>query len=155
MTLPATIARVGFSLALREGMMHRTRAQERERMYECACHRANETRRPLVTIEGDCDCHVGCKEYADDSCVILVCYSLETLPEKDDQGQPGLESAWREIMRVAGSSSNIFVAHHKGSLVSMVHPSMNWKIESAPPLSPGLAYRSRKKIPYVGIKRYW
>jgi hypothetical protein len=149
-----TIARVGLSLAFREGMMHRSRNQEKERMYECACHRANETQRPLITIEWQQYTHVGCQEYDDNSCVVLVCYSLETLPEKDEDGNPGLESAWREIMRVAGSSSNIFVAHHRGSLVSMVHPSMNWKIESAPPLSPGLAYRSRKKIPFVGIKRY-
>jgi len=153
-------ARVGISLALREGMMFHSRQKEKERMHECAAHRVGELKRPLVVIGehgiDPAELHVGCGGYKDDSCVVLVLYGLETVPEVGENGQPGIEEAWAEIVRVAGSSSNIFVTHHKGSLVAALDPSVNWKIESAPPMSPGLAYRARKKfkVPLISVKAY-
>jgi hypothetical protein len=114
------------------------RAQEKERMYETAAYRANELKRPLVIIGEDgvhpSEVRVGSMGTPDDSCVVFCCYSLEKAPD--------IEESWKEIVRIAGSPSNIFVAHLKGGLASM-SPDVLWDIESAPPIAPKLNYKPR------------
>ena len=145
------VARIAIMVLFREGMSHLGRGQEREQMLYCASHRANELQRPLVIIEsyvsdeggalvtGCCPSdqpgtrsdlmHTGDIPAGDNSSVVFCSFSLEYVPD--------IRRAWKEVMRVAGSPSNVFVAYAKKSLFGR---GRKWVIESAPPLSPELKF---------------
>lgn len=144
-------ARIVIMVLFQEGLKHLGKGKEREQMLQCAQYRANELQRPLVLIEshdtksgeaivsGCCPSNQvatrsdltteGSIPVANDSAVVLCCHCLEHVPD--------IHSAWKEIMRVAGSPSNVFVAHQRKSLLSR---NRKWIIESAPPVSPDLMF---------------
>lgn len=136
-----SVARVGLMMLVQEGLRWKGRKQERERMYESAAYRANELGRPLLLIGDDGIPHqnlrVGAIEVPNNTCVVYCCYCLEKVDDIDD--------AWSEVMRVAGSPSNIFVSHLNGGIAALA-PDIKWKIESAPPLTPALNYRPRSSF---------
>lgn len=152
------VARIAIMVLFREGLSHLGKGQEREQMLHCARHRASELKRPLVIIDsysadeggalvsGCCPSdqvdtrsdlmNEGDIPVANDSSVVLCSFSLEYMPD--------IRKAWKEIMRVAGSPSNVFVAHAKKSLFNR----RKWIIESAPPFSPDLRF-SEMSRPYM------
>jgi len=138
--------RIGLMVGMQEFGKWKARGQEREQMHETAKYRANELGRPIVII-GDGGIHPSkihdkTMGTTDDSCVVFCCHCLEKTPD--------IESAWKEISRIAGSPSNIFVSHIKGGLASLA-PDVKWNIELAPPLSPKLSYKPRS---FLTIKTY-
>jgi len=139
------LARVGVMAAFREVGHWKSRKDEAKRMFDTAAHRAKEMQRPLAIVGNVTDApppnvsvfspqdpsNIAAK---DNSCVVLCSFSLERV---DD-----IDTAWREISRVAGSPFNIFVAHVRGGFASW-SPSIRYNIEAAPPMSHILSYKAR------------
>lgn len=147
--LPLTAAGIVASVEA-AGAMNRHLA--RSRLYEQAQERARELGRPLLVVgDPDAGAHTslaraygcgnecvdlnGCPScptqaaiditkptgLPDDSRVVFVSCVLEYV---DD-----FSSAWREIVRVAGSKENVFVATvQPWSLTSTLYPGANWKL---------------------------
>ncbi len=152
-------------LLLRECMMWARRYQRRTDYYELARHRAEDLGRPLVVI-GDPNAHVTREAYGyGDLCIDLngcptapgakqlqADVSLPgSIPMKDDSAVvfvscvleyvPQIESAWEEILRVAGSPQNTFIVHvEPGSFAAYLYPGAWWIISTAPPLAPRPLY---------------
>jgi hypothetical protein len=114
-------------------------------MFDTAAFRASEIQRPLAVIGNVSDVrppqvrvfspeNPESIDAKDNSCVVLCSFSLERV---DD-----IDRTWREVMRVAGSPFNVFVAHHRGGIASW-SPSIRYNIELAPPMAPGLKYKPR------------
>jgi len=178
---------VGFSLVAREVGMWMARVADRKRLYEWAQHRAKELGRPLVVVgnpkggmthmgygTGDlCIDLTGCPTappgksvqaditkpnsipMVDDSAVVFVSCVFEYVKD--------IEAAWKEVMRVAGSSSNVFICHvPKQSFTAWLYPGARWVIESAPPYTPTMNYKSvsteipmRKDLEKQKKIKYW
>jgi hypothetical protein len=189
MPIPAIpfAVKVGVSLAFRELGMWMSRVQDRKRLYEWAEHRSKELGRPLVVIgnpqggmthmgysTGDlCVDLTGCPTaapgksvkaditkpgsipVADDSSVIFVSCVLEYVKD--------MEKAWNEIIRAAGSPSNVFICHvPKASFTAWLYPGARYVIDSAPPYTPTISYKSTSSempVHEVGDsslkKKYW
>jgi hypothetical protein len=130
--------------AFREVGHWKSRKDEAQRMLDIAAYRAREIQRPLAIVGAVDAPPPGVTVFSpedptaipaqDNSCVVLCSFSLERV---DD-----IDTAWREISRVAGSPFNIFVAHVRGGFASW-SPSVRYNIEMAPPLSPILKYKNR------------
>jgi ubiquinone/menaquinone biosynthesis C-methylase UbiE len=130
----STAARVGLMTGFREAMMWKSRKEDTQRLTEWANHRAQETSRTLVVLEKGDKIQTGSIPLPDDSGVILVLYALEYVPSMDQ--------AMGEIFRVAGSASNLFVAHmNKQSFLAWLHPGARYVIASAPPATPNVQAR--------------
>lgn len=146
-----------------------SRRNQRGDYYQLAAARAKLTGRPLIVI-GDPDSHVtrgevgygdlcvdltGCPlaplgvkaditvpgsirkrdgtPVADDSAVVVIFCVLEYVPD--------IDAAWREVMRVAGNFSNVFVVYvDPMCLTAYFYPGAKHVIRAAPPTAPTLEY---------------
>lgn len=139
MALP-TIARVGLMAAVREAMMWKGRSADQKRLTEWAEHRAKETGRQLVVVERGDPLTPGSIPAPDDSSVVLVLYAFEYVKN--------LGTAWEEVLRAAGSSSNIFVAFMpKASLLAWARPGVRYVLEAAPPTTHTMAAKQIGQYP--------
>lgn len=133
MALPL-VARVGLMAVFREGMMWKGRNADQKRLTEWAEHRAEETGRKLVVLERGDDIHAGSIPVPDDSAVVLVLYAFEYVKS--------LPAAWNEVLRAAGSVSNVFVAFvPKASFLAWFRPGANYVLDAAPPSTHTMAAR--------------
>lgn len=150
---------------IREGVLWWARRARRTDHYESALALSRALGRPLVVVgdpsggmtsgygcgdlavdlSGCGGCPVGvaadvCKggaiPLADNSAIVFVSCVLEYV---DDP-----HAAYREILRVAGDPSRVFVVAVDGwTLTSAFYPGAKWVIEEAPPTSRRLVVRSR------------
>lgn len=126
--------RVGLMMGVREGFMWKARREDYKRLLAWAQHRAEELHRDLVILERGDKIFAKSIPAKDDSSVVLVAYAFEYVQD--------LGEAWEEVERVAGSASNMFVAHFsKQSLIAWLRPGARYVIDSAPPTTPMLSAR--------------
>ncbi len=162
----STLRWLGLSVAAVEGTATVKRFFRRRDYYNDALARATETERHLVVVgdpkagattrilpatgSGDlCIDLTGCPSsenglaaditkrvdvVKDDSAVVFVSCVLEYV---DD-----IQAAWAEIVRMAGSPSNIFIVTvEPWSLTARLYPGAKWVIDKAPPEGTELVYR--------------
>lgn len=142
----ALATRVGLTLGVREAFMYKGRRDDRKRLTEWAKHRAEELKRSLVILESGDKIKANSIPLKDDTGVVLVCHAFEY---QDDLGV-----AWEEVMRVAGSASNMFVAFiPKQSFVAWLHPGAKYILDTAPPATPVMRAREiGKSYPMIACQ---
>lgn len=164
------------SLAAVEGGASWSRFEDRKRLYALAKERAEKTGRTLVVVGdpdggthtrfaraygcGDVclDLH-GCAacpvqyeaditkpvtEVPDDSAIVFVSCVLEYVED--------IGAASQEILRMAGSTENVFVATvQPWTMTSILYPGARWKLHAAPTV-PGVAPAFRPEVVSTGQK---
>lgn len=148
-----------------------SRRNQRGDYYQLASARAKLTGRPLIVI-GDPDAHVTRGEVGyGELCVDLTGCPLAPAGVKADITQPGsirkrdgtpvaddsavvvifcvleyvdnIDAAWKEVMRVAGNFSNVFVVYvEQMTLTAWLYPGALHVITAAPPTAPTLEYKN-------------
>ena len=82
---------------------------------------------------------------ADNSAVVFVSCTLEYIPD--------VQAAWREILRMAGSTENVYVVPvgETWGIAGVLYPGAQWSVEAAPPTGSALVATPVSAVKKVAV----